>query len=452
MQDTSEEERRPLNGRRELVEHFHASCKPRERWRLGTEHELIGVSTADEDFGDAVRYEGERGIRALFGLLERRGWIPILEAGNPVAMSRGEAQITLEPGGQFELAGRPVNHTDEFELDVRDFLAEVTEASEALELAWLAVGFRPFQTLAEVPWVPKGRYAIMREYLPTRGSRAHEMMKRTATVQVNIDYADEADARAKLAASFSVTSLLTALYANSPIVDEKPAGYQSYRSFVWHDTDPDRCGFLPFVFDDGDVFERYTDWALDVPMFFIHRGSYIAGRGMTFRQFLHEGYEGHRATLDDWVLHLSTLFPEARMKSYIEVRACDAGTGAVTLALGPLVRGLLYDVDAREAATALTAGLDHAQRVALSLDVARRGFAAVIPGSERPVLEAVRELVSLARAGLERQSPGEVRYLAPLEEIAESGRTMADRTLDLWRATNGDRRKVANALTHQKLL
>lgn len=453
LESTAEETEssRPIAGRDELVDYFRAACKPRERWRLGTEHELIGISTADGDFGDAVPYHGERGIRALFDRLERRGWQPVMEGDKPIAMARGEEQITLEPGGQIELAGAPVTRTDTYRDDVSAFLAEVTEASEELQLAWLCAGFRPFQRLEEVPWVPKGRYGIMREYLPTRGGLAHEMMKRTATVQLNVDYADADDARSKLRASFSATSILTALYANSPIVDEKPSGFQSYRSYVWRDTDPDRCGFLHFVFDESDVFESYTDWALDVPMFFVQRDGYLPARGATFRSFLHEGFEGHAATLDDWALHLSTLFPEARMKGYIEVRSCDAGTPGVTLALGPLLRGLLYDADAREGTIALTAGLDADERDALALDVARRGLAAVIPGSGRRVADAARELLALSRDGLRRLGSDEAHYLEPLEEIAESERTLADQTLELWHAEGGDRRAVAAALTHRPL-
>jgi glutamate--cysteine ligase len=440
----------PVESVRQLIDHFRASCKPRERWRLGTEHELIGVSTAPVDLGDAIPYDGLRGIRALFGLLEKRGWAPVMEGDHPIALSRGDAQITLEPGGQFELAGRPVAHTDDYRADLDEFMREVMEASEPLELAWLCLGFRPFQTLEQVPWMPKGRYDIMRDYLPTRGSLAHEMMKRTATVQVNIDYGDEDDARAKLRASLAVTSLLTAIYANSAIVDERVSGFQSYRSHIWHDTDPDRCGILPFVFEDVDLFTAYTEWALDVPMFFVHRGGYLAAEGTTFRQFMNHGFRGHRPNMDDWALHLSTLFPESRMKGYIEIRACDAGTGPMILALGPLCRGLLYDDIAVEAATALTAGLDLGQRNELARNVARAGLRATTPDG-RQVGELARELVAIAVDGLGRQAPDELHYLDPVRAIVESGRTQADQMIELWQRTGGDRAKVIREVTHRQL-
>lgn len=433
----------------DLVGHFYRACKPRDRFRVGTEHELIGVSVAAGDYGAAIPYDGERGIRALLGRLERRGWTPIVEAGNVIGMGRGDAQVTLEPGGQLELAGRPVTHAAEFSEDSRDFMSDVAEASRALELRWLCIGFRPFQTLDEVPWVPKGRYAIMREYLPTRGRLAHEMMKRTATVQVNLDYADMEDARATLRASMAATSILTAIYANSPIVDEQPSAYQSYRAMIWRETDPDRCGLLPFVFEDVDVFEAYTQWALDVPMFFVYRDHYIAAGGTTFRQFLHEGFQGARATIEDWALHLSTLFPEARLKSYIEVRSCDAGSAPMVVALGPLCRGFLYDTDAREAAIALTAGLDMDQRDQLAVEVARHGLQGKMPGSGRPIADVARELVAISEAGLRRQVPEELAYLEPVREIVDSGRTQADRVLELWTRTGGDRARVIAELSHR---
>jgi glutamate--cysteine ligase len=452
LQATPSPDAVPVEGEADLVAHFHRACKPRDRFRVGTEHELIGVSVAESDaglaYGSAIPYDGERGIRALLGRLERRGWTPIVESGNVIGMARGDAQVTLEPGGQLELAGRPVTHASEFADDSRDFMRDVSEASRALELRWLCVGFRPFQTLDEVPWVPKGRYAIMREYLPTRGRLAHEMMKRTATVQVNLDYADMEDARATLRASMAVTSILTAIYANSPIVDEKPSEYQSYRAAIWRETDPDRCGILPLAFEDVDVFEAYTQWALDVPMFFVHRERYVAAHGVTFRQFLRNGFDGARATLDDWALHLSTLFPEARMKGYIEVRSCDAGSAPMVVALGPLCRGFLYDTDARAAATALTDGLDIAQRDQLTVEVARHGLRATLPDGRR-VADLARELVAISEAGLRAQVPEELPFLDPVREIVDSERTQADRVLEVWQRTGGDRARVIAELSHR---
>ena len=439
----------PVESVKQLVDYFRAACKPRSEWLLGTEHELIGVSVAEADFGDAVPYEGPRGIRALLGRLERRGWAPIFEGNNPIAMARHEAQVTLEPGGQLELSSRPVRCTDELRDDHNDFLSDVFDASENLQLAWLCVGFRPFQRIEDVPWVPKGRYRVMRDYLPTRGRLAPEMMKRTATVQLNVDYSNADDARTKLRASMAVTSLVTAIYANSPIVDEKPSGYQCYRARVWEETDPDRCGLLPFVFEDGDVFEAYTQWAVDVPMFFVYRDGYVPAGGMTFRQFVTDGFQHWQANLEDWVLHLSTLFPDARMKAYIEVRACDAGSDPMVLALGPLCRGFLYDDDARREAAALTASLSFDQRVELQRAVAVDALRARVPGTTQTVGELARELVTIAEAGLWRQEPSELPYLDPVREIVDTGRTQADAMLELWERTGGDRSAVIAEVVHR---
>jgi glutamate--cysteine ligase len=245
----------------------------------------------------------------------------------------------------------------------------------------------------------------------------------------------------------SVTSLLTAAYANSPIVDGEVSAYATYRAEIWRFTDPDRCGLLPFVFEDGCTFERYTEWALDVPMFFVYRQGYLPARGTTFRQFMTAGFDGHRATIDDWALHLSTLFPEARLKRFLEVRGCDSGSLGMICALGPLCRGLLYDDTARSEATALTAGLDFAQRLELQRDVARLGLAARVGGGPRTVLELARELVDIAADGLSRERPQELGLLEPLREIVETGRTQADAVVDLWRGEPDLTRRIA-ALSH----
>ncbi len=286
--------------------------------------------------------------------------------------------------------------------------------------------------------MPKGRYEIMRAYMPTVGNLGLDMMKRTATVQVNLDFSDERDAHSKLRTAMSVTSILTAMFANSPVVEHKDSGYQSYRARVWRDTDPARCGLLPFVFDDGNVFEAYTEYALDVPMYFVHLDDYRAAGGMTFRQFMRDGFEGHAATMDDWALHLSTLFPETRMKRLIEVRGCDCGPRDMVLALGPLCRGLLYDADAREHALQLTGGLTMDERITLTDDVARHGFRAKVGATGHTVLDWARDLIAIASDGLERQSPTELSYLDPLREIVASGRSKADEVLDLWQRSQGD--------------
>ncbi|MCG8422508.1 MAG: glutamate-cysteine ligase family protein [Proteobacteria bacterium] len=444
---------RPIASVSELREYFLASCKPRAKWRLGTEHEIIGVRSegGDEPLGSAPPYHGKASIGAVLQALAAGDWDPVYEGQHIIALVRGDAQVTIEPGGQFELAARPVAHTDEMKTDLWQYVGEIAGPSKKLGLAWLSVGFRPFGRLDDVPWMPKQRYRVMREYLPTRGRLAHEMMKRTATVQVNLDYGGPDDAREKLRAIMSATSIITAIYANSPIVDETDSGFQSYRSHVWRHTDPDRCGLLPWVFSDRDIFDAYTEWALDVPLFFVYRDGYRPANGMTFRRFMSEGMDGHQATLDDWALHLSTLFPEARMKKFIEVRGCDAGSMDMVMALAPLCRGLFYDDISRRAVTELTASLDMDERNQLAESVARAGLRADVPRTGRPVGELARELVAIADDGLRRQAPGESSYLEPIRAVVENQRTQADVFLELWRSTGGDPGKIIPRIAHRCL-
>lgn len=441
-------EARPIESIDELVAHFRLAGKPREAWRVGVEHEMIGIY-AD---GSAPPFEGERGIGQLLDrVADASSWLRVYEGEHVIALARDDGQITLEPGGQLELAARPVHHIAELEQEILGFADAIAEPSRALGIAWLGVGFRPFGALQDVPWMPKGRYAIMRKYLPTRGALAHEMMKRTATVQANLDFSDVDDAGAKLRCAMSITPVLTAIYANSPIVDGQPTAYQSYRAHVWTDTDNDRSGLLPFALDDVDVFRAYTEWALDVPMFFVHRGGYAPAGGITFRKFLRDGFGHVRATIHDWELHLSTLFPEARMKRFIEIRGCDGGSRDMVLSLGPLVRALFYDDDARAAATALCAGPTVAERIALHEAVARDALRARFPSTKHTVGDLARDLIAIAADGLRRQAPDELRFLAPLERIVTERRTEADRALDAWTACNGDPLGVAAALAHPGL-
>lgn len=436
----------PVTLESQLVSYFSDASKPRAAWRVGTERELIGVYKSADAPGVAPPYHGPRGIRAVLERFGERGWSPVTEGENIIAMVRGDAQVTIEPGGQLELAARPVTHTAEFEADLEAFGEELEAVSQGMDVAWLGVGFRPFGRLDDVPWMPKQRYAVMRAYMPARGALAHEMMKRTATAQINLDYGDVEDATLKMRAAMGVDPLLTALYANSPIVDGKIVDHQSYRARIWRDTEADRCGLLRFVFEDDDVFSAYTRWALDVPLFFVYRHGYLPAGGMTFRQFMREGFQGERATMDDWGLHLSTLFPEVRLKKYLEVRGCDSGARDMVLALGPLCRGFLYDRDACEAAIALTARLSFEDRLALWVAVSEQGLRARVPGTRRTVQDLARELVDIAAAGLGREAPDELPYLEPVREIAETGRTQADALLDLWRRTDGDPARVIAAL------
>jgi glutamate--cysteine ligase len=439
----------PMSSVDELVAYFRTAGKPRDQWRIGTEHELIGVR-AD---GSAPAYDGKDGIGAVLGGFASRGWEPVLEGGHVIALTCKDAQITIEPGGQLELAGPPLADDRSFLKVMERHFRLLGTISRELGLSWLSIGLRPFGTRGDIPWMPKQRYDVMRAYMPKVGSRGLDMMLRTATVQTNLDWSDEADAHAKLRALMSVTSILTALYASSPIVDGKVAGFQSYRAHIWRDTDNQRAGLLHFAFDpprdDGGVFRAYVEWALDVPMYFVYRGGYRPVEGLTFRRFMAEGWEGERATRADWALHLSTLFPEARLKTYLEVRGADCGSLEMITALAPLCRGLLHDPDATAAAAALTAGASRAEREQLADDVPRAGLAATLRG--RRVGELARELVAIARAGLSRVAPEEIPLLAPVEEIAATGRTRADQIVAIWNETGGDPAKTIARLAHPGL-
>ena len=326
---------------------------------MGTEHELIAVR-AD---GSAPPYEGPGGIRALLDWFAGRGWEPVLEDGHPIALPRGDSQITIEPGGQFELAAPPFRSDLELVTQLREHSQDLARAGQELGLSWLSSGLRPFGGRDDIGWMPKQRYNVMRAYMPTVGTRGLDMMLRTATVQTNLDFADEPDAAAKMRVLQSVSSILTALWANSSIVEGQVTEFQSARAWIWRDTDSARSGLLPFVFTRDSLFADYTEWALDVPMYFVHRGGYLPVTGLTFRQFMQAGWNGHRATRSDWALHLSTLFPEVRLKKYLEVRGADCGSMAMNAALAPLTRAISYDATARDAAWALTAKATFAERV-----------------------------------------------------------------------------------------
>jgi glutamate--cysteine ligase len=400
----------PVRSRDELIAYFEHAGKPADQWRVGTEHELVGVLA---DSGEAPPYDGPRGIGALFAKFAARGGAPVEEAGHTIALSRDDAQLTIEPGGQFELAARPIVDDRELVTDLDAYRRELGAASQQLGVRWLEAGLRPFGTRADIPWMPKLRYDVMRAYMPTVGTRGLDMMQRTATVQTNLDFSDEADAAAKLKCLYSVTSILTALWACSPIVDEKISGYQSYRAWIWRDTDNARAGLLPFVFERDDIFTAYTEWALDVPMYFVYRHVYLpVPADLTFRTYMRDGWNGHHATRADWAMHLSTLFPEGRLKKFIEVRGCDCSSFPMIEALGPMTRGLFYDATARAAATALTAGLSFAERQQLADDVPRLGFAAQAGG--RSVGALAQEHVAIARDGLTRVAPAALSILDPV--------------------------------------
>jgi glutamate--cysteine ligase len=376
-----------------------------------------------------------------------RGWQRVDEHGHIIALQGGRrGTVTLEPGGQVEHSGAPWPSAVEAVRDNDAHLDELIPAAAEVGISFLAAGFRPFGTIDDVPWMPKGRYRVMRAYLPRHGRLAHEMMKRTTTVQANLDYLDEDDAMEKLRVGLALSSPVTALFAASPLVDGKVSGYQSYRAACWLECDNDRCGLLPFAFTAGARFKDYVEWALDVPMFFLYRdGEYRQLDNVPFRRFLQEGIGGERATEKDWELHLSTLFPEVRLKSYVEVRQADASSRELARALPTFWRGVLYHPESRRAAWELVRDWSFDERLDLYRRTPKEGLRARIRGASLQTLAG--ELVAIAKQGLLRLGSTEgARMLEPLEEVAATGRTQADRIIDLHKQFNGEPGKLIEAL------
>ena len=424
----------PVADRRDLIAHLESGCKPVSEWRIGTEHEKFVFDLSDLK---RVPYDGPRGIRALLQGLTRFGWRPVTEHGNVIALEGGPCSITLEPGGQLELSGAPLESIHETCDEVHTHLAQVKEVAGELGIGLIGLGFDPKWRREDVPWMPKGRYEIMRRYMPTVGSLGLDMMLRTCTVQVNLDFSSEADMVKKFRASLALQPIAVALFANSPFVEGKPSGYQSFRSHVWEDTDPDRCGILPFVFEDGMGFERYTDYALDVPMYFVYRdGRYIDAAGQSFRDFMDgrlPAYPNERPTLADWAGHLTTIFTEVRLKRYLEMRGADGGPWNRLCALPALWTGLLYDGTALDAAWDLckdwTLNEHRALRVAVPREALKTKF------RNGTVGDVAAEMLKIARAGLEarKRADGklsdETGFLNILDETLTRGATPAEMRL-----------------------
>jgi glutamate--cysteine ligase len=428
-----------IESRNELVAYLEAGNKPMADWRIGTEHEKFGFYRQ----GHApVPYDGERGIRALLeGMKQRFCWDGVMERGNIIALQRPDCPkggvISLEPGGQLELSGSPLATLHETDEELRHHLTEVTEVGGELGIGFLGIGFSPKWTLAETPVMPKARYGIMQRYMPTRGRLGLDMMFRTATVQVNIDFLDEANMVAKMRVGLALQPIATALFANSPFTDGRPNGFQSYRAEVWRDTDPDRTGNLPFAFEPGMGFERYVDYALDVPMYFVYRkGRYIDAAGASFRDFLAGRLgelPGERPTFDDWADHLTTLFPDVRLKRFLEMRGADAGPFAELMALPAFWVGLFYDPASLAQASALIADWTVSERRLLRDQVPRLGLKT--PFRDSTAGDVAREAVAIAEKGLQRRAivdksgDDERKHLAALVEIVAEGRSPADRLL-----------------------
>src|SRR5689334_8357465 len=395
----------PIDSRDELVAWFEAGCKPKAEFRVGTEHEKL-VFTIDGH--RPVPYGGPRGIRALLdGMQHLLGWEPILEGDNIIGLAdvTGGGAISLEPGGQFELSGAPVETIHQTCSELMAHLAQLKEIARPLGIGFLGLGMSPKWTRAETPVMPKSRYRIMTNYMPKVGTFGLDMMYRTCTVQTNLDFASEADMVKKLRVSLALQPVATALFANSPFTEGKPNGFLSFRSEVWRDTDNARAGMLPFAFEGGMGFERYVDYALDVPMYFVKRDDYIDVSGLSFRDLMDGKLPGHpelRATLSDWVNHVSTIFPEVRLKRFLEMRGSDAGPWRRLPALPALWVGLLYDDASLDAAWQMVKGWSAAQRQQLRDEVPRLGLKAKIDG--RTLHEIAADCLALARSGLKRRN------------------------------------------------
>jgi glutamate--cysteine ligase len=412
----------PITREEDLAGYFAAGAKPRARFGVGLEYERFGVHTGTLA---PVAYDGERSVRALLErLTQGRSWVPDHENGVLLGAHHDTTRVTLEPGCQLELSGGVHPTLEAARRELSFYLDAIAAASEPLGIAWLGVGMQPLAPLGAIPWLPKKRYAIMRDSWPRRGSRGLVMMKQTACIQVNLDYESEADAMETMRVAMGLSPLVTAAFANSPLTEGRPNGFLSGRAWAWRDTDPDRCGLLPFVFDEGASFDDYLQYALDVPLLFVVRdGEYLPGGGVTFRQWLRDGLDGRRPTLADFERHLTTLFPEVRLKRYLEMRGADSGDPDAVLALAALWKGVLYDPGTRRDAWRLVQDQTFEERVALLDAVCRDGPEALLsrragaagqgPGRARDLIE---EIVRLARAGLRAQGHAEeAAWLAPLE-------------------------------------
>lgn len=438
----------PVSGKDELVAYLESGCKPKDQWRIGTEHEKFGFLT---DTLAPLPYDGERSITTILqALSDRFGWSPIHEGENLVALKKDGASITLEPGGQFELSGAPLINIHETCNEVHTHLAEVKAVATPLNVGFIGLGAAPAWTRDDMPKVPKGRYTIMRNYMPKVGSLGLDMMHRTATVQVNLDFASEQDMVKKFRVALALQPLATALFANSPLTEGKPNGFRSWRAHIWTDTDPGRTGMLDFVFDDGFGFERYTDYMLDVPMYFLWRdGDYIDAAGLSFRDFMDGELavaKGVTPNIEDWKDHLSTAFPEVRMKTFLEMRGADSGSWGRICALPAFWVGLLYDEHSLEAAWDEVKFWSPEIRAQFRLDAARLGMSAEIAGE--PIQALAKRILAYAAEGLKRRKyldragTDETGFLSPLNDIATTGQSFACQLMREFEATKGDLRPI----------
>ena len=426
-----------IESRDQLIAAFAKGAKPKDRWRIGTEHEKFVYSTKDHH---APAYEEKGGIHTLLIGLTRYGWSPVFEGENIIALSGADGTISLEPAGQLELSGAPLDNLHQTCAETGRHLEQVKYVGDMLGLGFLGLGMWPDKTRAELPIMPKGRYDIMLRHMPRVGSMGLDMMLRTCTIQTNLDYASEADMVRKFRLSLALQPLATALFANSPFLDGKPNGFLSYRSHIWTDTDPHRTGMLPFVFEDGFGYERYADYMLDVPMYFAFRDGYVDAAGLSFRDFMDGKLSvlpGEKPTIDDWKDHLSTAFPEVRLKSFLEMRGADGGPHDRICALPAFWVGLLYDDDAMDAAWDLVKHWTIEDHHRIRAEVPKLGLKAQGPRgrSFRDLAATVLDISASglkARARLNSMGEDETGFLAPLREVVASGKTPAERLLDLY--------------------
>ena len=441
----------PIERHEQLAEYLAEGCKPKEDWRIGTEHEKFGYC---KETLKPLPYEGERSILAVLeGLRDQHGWAPVEEGGKLIGLVKDGANVSLEPGGQLELSGAPLETIHETCDEVNAHLRDVKDISDKIGVGWIGLGAAPIWSHDEMPLMPKGRYNLMDGYMQQVGTMGRTMMRRTCTVQVNLDFSSEADMVKKLRVAFALQPVATALFANSPFFEGKLNGHKSWRSRVWRDLDADRTGMLPFVFDDGFGFEAWVEYALDVPMYFVYRdGAYINALGQSFRDFLKgqlPGLPGEMPTLSDWADHLTTIFPEARLKKFIEMRGADGGPWRRLCALPAFWVGLTYDQATLDAAWDLVKDWTAEQREALRIAASVDGLQARVDGLN--MHDLAREAVALSDAGLKARArpgagglvPDETHFLNTLKENLETGKVAADELLDHYRGDwNGDMTRV----------
>ncbi|WP_092081624.1 glutamate--cysteine ligase [Poseidonocella sedimentorum] len=421
----------------QLAEYLAAGCKPKAGWRIGTEHEKFGYC---KDTLEPLPYEGTRSIRTILeGLRDRHGWAPVDEGGKIIGLTKGGANISLEPGGQLELSGAPLETIHETCDEVNAHLADVKDITDEIGAGFIGLGAAPIWTHEQMPLMPKGRYKLMDGYMQKVGTMGRVMMRRTCTVQVNLDFSTEADMVQKMRVALALQPVAAALFANSPFFEGQPNGHKSWRSRVWRDLDPARTGMLPFVFDEGFGFEAWVEYALDVPMYFVYRdGVYVDALGQSFRDFLKgelPALPGEKPTLSDWADHLTTIFPEARLKKFIEMRGADGGPWRRLCALPAFWVGLTYDQAALDAAWDLVKGWDAQTREALRVAASVDGLQAKVGTID--MLELAREAVAISEQGLRARArpgsgglvPDETHFLNALKESLETGMSPADELL-----------------------